>query len=53
VPIKVIEADIRGALPGATVLTHLESPLEDPVSWDDVDLDRFPFPHWFQTEPRG
>jgi len=34
-----IEADIRGALPGATVLTHLES-LEDPASWDDIELDR-------------
>jgi cation diffusion facilitator family transporter len=34
-----IEADIRGALPGATVLTHLES-LEDPASWEDIDLDR-------------
>jgi len=34
-----IEADIRGALPHATVLTHLES-LEDPASWDDVELDR-------------
>jgi cation diffusion facilitator family transporter len=29
-----IEADIRGALPGATVLTHLESQ-EDPTAWDD------------------
>jgi len=34
-----IEADIRGALPGATVFTHLEA-LEDPASWDDVELDR-------------
>jgi cation diffusion facilitator family transporter len=34
-----IEADIRGALPHATVLTHLES-LEDPASWDDAALDR-------------
>ena len=34
-----IEADIRGALPHATVLTHLES-LEDPASWDDIELDR-------------
>jgi len=34
-----IEADIRGALPNATVLTHLES-LDDPRSWDDVALDR-------------
>jgi cation diffusion facilitator family transporter len=34
-----IEADIRGALPHSTVLTHLES-LEDPTSWDDIELDR-------------
>ena len=34
-----IEADVRGALPGATVLTHLES-LDDPASWEDITLDR-------------
>ena len=34
-----IEADIRIALPGATVFTHLES-LDDPSSWDDLTLDR-------------
>jgi cation diffusion facilitator family transporter len=34
-----IEADIRYALPTATVFTHLES-LNDPVSWDDMALDR-------------
>jgi cation diffusion facilitator family transporter len=34
-----IEADIRHALPGAAVFTHLES-LNDPVSWDDMSLDR-------------
>ena len=34
-----IEADIRCALPEATLLTHLES-LNDPSSWDDVNLDR-------------
>lgn len=34
-----IEADIRRALPGASVLTHLES-LDDPASWDDIPLDR-------------
>jgi cation diffusion facilitator family transporter len=33
-----IEADIRAALPNATVFTHLES-LGDPASWDDVTLD--------------
>lgn len=34
-----IEADIRSALPDTRVFTHLES-LEDPASWDDVELDR-------------
>jgi len=34
-----IEADIRSALPNASVLTHLES-LDDPTSWDDEELDR-------------
>jgi len=34
-----MEADIRRAIPNASVLTHLES-LEDPASWEDVPLDR-------------
>jgi cation diffusion facilitator family transporter len=34
-----IEADIRHALPGTTVFTHLES-LEDPASWEDQTLER-------------
>jgi len=34
-----IEADIRRALPGVTVFTHLES-LDDPASWADTSLDR-------------
>jgi len=34
-----IEADIRKALPGVTVFTHLES-LNDPASWEDTNLDR-------------
>lgn len=34
-----IEADIRGVLPRAHVLTHLE-PIEDPVSQEDQHLDR-------------
>jgi cation diffusion facilitator family transporter len=34
-----IEADIRAAVPNASVLTHLEA-LEDPASWDDLALDR-------------
>jgi cation diffusion facilitator family transporter len=37
-----IEADVREALPGVTVFTHLES-LDDPASWDDVALDRDKF----------
>ncbi len=34
-----IEADIRRALPGITIFTHLE-PVNDPASWDDTTLDR-------------
>jgi cation diffusion facilitator family transporter len=34
-----IEKDLCLALPEAAVFTHLES-LQDPASWDDVDLDR-------------
>jgi cation diffusion facilitator family transporter len=37
--LESIESDIRAALPGATVFTHLES-LEDPTSSDDTSLDR-------------
>ncbi len=36
-----IEHDIRHALPSTTVLTHLE-PLDDPISHDDIGLDREP-----------
>ena len=34
-----IEKDIRHAVPGSTIFTHLES-LDDPTSWDDATLDR-------------
>jgi cation diffusion facilitator family transporter len=34
-----VEADIRAAVPRSHVLTHLE-PVEDPLSWADVLLDR-------------
>jgi cation diffusion facilitator family transporter len=34
-----IEADIRGAVPGVNILTHLES-LDDPAAWEDIMLDR-------------
>jgi cation diffusion facilitator family transporter len=36
-----IEKDITQALPMTTVFVHIE-PLEDPVSWQDQELDRFP-----------
>jgi cation diffusion facilitator family transporter len=39
--VERIEHDIRGAVPHAHVLTHLE-PLEDPVSLLDQELDRKP-----------
>ncbi len=39
VMLERIEADIDGAVPNVSVLTHLES-LDDPASWDDQDLDR-------------
>jgi cation diffusion facilitator family transporter len=39
-----IEADIRRALPGSTVFTHLES-LEDPASWEDQTLERTQHPN--------
>lgn len=34
-----VEGDIRDALPRTTVITHME-PLEDPVSHEDIALDR-------------
>lgn len=37
--VEEIERDIRGAVPGTSVITHLE-PREDPKSLDDVALDR-------------
>ena len=37
--LEQIESDIRNALPGITVFTHLE-PLNDPLSWEDTTLDR-------------
>jgi cation diffusion facilitator family transporter len=38
-----IEHEILGAVPNCSVLTHLE-PIEDPLSFDDIDLDRKPPP---------
>ena len=37
--LEAIERDIRAAVPGVTVFTHLES-LDDPQSWADTTLDR-------------
>lgn len=37
--LEQMETDIRHALPNVTVFTHLES-IHDPVSWDDIPLDR-------------
>jgi cation diffusion facilitator family transporter len=34
-----IEAEIRQALPGVTVFTHME-PVEDPLSFQDIEIDR-------------
>ncbi|MDB6139091.1 MAG: Transporter [Verrucomicrobiaceae bacterium] len=34
-----IETDLRALIPGLVVVTHLE-PVEDPVSWHDVGLER-------------
>jgi cation diffusion facilitator family transporter len=37
--LEEVEYDIRGALGSVTVDTHLE-PVEDPLAWEDVGLDR-------------
>jgi cation diffusion facilitator family transporter len=37
--LEKVEAEVREALHGVTVFTHLES-MDDPTSWDDVTLDR-------------
>jgi cation diffusion facilitator family transporter len=37
--LEQIEAEIRAAVPGATVFTHLE-PIGDPAAWQDMSLDR-------------
>lgn len=36
--VEELEADIRQALPGTTLFTHLE-PVEEPESWNDTHLD--------------
>jgi cation diffusion facilitator family transporter len=37
--LEQIESEVRRAVPYSTVFTHLE-PLEDPLSWDDLRLER-------------
>lgn len=37
--VERVERDIRAAVPGATVFTHLE-PINDPAAWLDLTLDR-------------
>lgn len=37
--LEELERDLRLAVPGMTVFTHLE-PIEDPVSWEDIELQR-------------
>jgi cation diffusion facilitator family transporter len=37
--LEEIEEEIRNALTDVTILIHLE-PVEDPVSWEDISLDR-------------
>lgn len=37
--LEQIEDEIRAAVPGSSVFTHLE-PIEDPLSWDDQRLER-------------
>lgn len=39
--VEKIERELRDQVPRLTVTTHLE-PVEDPVSWEDVDLERTP-----------
>lgn len=38
--LEELEADIRRVITGAVIFTHLES-LDDPASWQDIELDRF------------
>jgi divalent metal cation (Fe/Co/Zn/Cd) transporter len=37
--VERLERDIRAAVSGATVFTHLE-PINDPSAWQDLTLDR-------------
>jgi cation diffusion facilitator family transporter len=50
--LEELERDIRAALGTVTVFTHLE-PVEDPVAWEDVGLDRASDAHArTETQPR-
>jgi cation diffusion facilitator family transporter len=48
--VERVEEEIRSALPGSTVFTHLESK-DDPASWDDLALDRSSKPTEQQDHP--
>jgi cation diffusion facilitator family transporter len=37
--LEALEHDLRSAVPQTSVFTHLE-PIEDPVSWEDIELQR-------------
>ncbi len=37
--LEVLERDLREALPTVSVFTHLE-PIEDPLAWEDIELER-------------
>lgn len=41
--LEEIEAELRAAVPNATVFTHLEA-IEDPLAWEDQELERKPGP---------
>lgn len=50
--VERVEADIRAALPGAIVDTHVE-PLEDPASFADEGLDRLSLPPIHRPDGRA
>jgi hypothetical protein len=49
--LEALERDLREALPGTTVFTHLE-PLDDPAPWDDTGLGRTITPQPEDSRPR-
>lgn len=50
--LEQIEGEICAAVPGTSVLTHLES-LDDPASWEDISLDRRTSVDAGPSAPRG